>query len=426
MKAEHIFSYEVKEGSLAMNYTYRGVAIRQESIITSTGAGYINYYAREGERVANGDVVYTLDETGKLNEYIQSSNMGENVLTDAELAELRNDIVNFMHGFDPINYQTTYDFKYSMKGNVLKIANAGIMQNINDLNQSNTLATMVNFCRSQNTGIVTFWTDGYEDLTPETVTKEVFDDKNYEKTSLLNNNLIATGDAVYKISTDENWSVVIPVEKEFGETLLEEEYVKVRFLKNQYESWAQVFLLHPSEDEYYAQLLFNNSMLAFATDRFVDVELILHDEKGLKIPNTAIVDKDFYLVPEDYLIIQNGHEGVLLEGFDEDGNQRTDFVETFVYNYDEDTKEYYLDCNSLKIGSYLQKLDSQEKYTVSRKASLTGVYNMNKGYADFRQIHILYQNEEYSIVKSNTQYGLNVYDYIVLDAKSVESNQLFH
>lgn len=51
---------------------------------------------------------------------------------------------------------------------------------------------------------------------------------------------------------------------------------------------------------------------------------------------------------------------------------------------------------------------------------------MNKGYADFRQIEILYQNEEYAIVKSNTDYGLNVYDLIVQDASTVTADQFIY
>ena len=57
---------------------------------------------------------------------------------------------------------------------------------------------------------------------------------------------------------------------------------------------------------------------------------------------------------------------------------------------------------------------------------MIGVYNINKGYADFKQIIILENNEEYSIVKSNTTYGLNVYDYIVLDAETVEDNDFIY
>ena len=54
---------------------------------------------------------------------------------------------------------------------------------------------------------------------------------------------------------------------------------------------------------------------------------------------------------------------------------------------------------------------------------MTGVYNINKGYADFKQINVLYDNEEYSIVESNTKYGLRAYDYIALDASTVVADQ---
>ena len=70
--------------------------------------------------------------------------------------------------------------------------------------------------------------------------------------------------------------------------------------------------------------------------------------------------------------------------------------------------------------------ETSEKYALSKRGSLIGVYNINKGYADFKQIDILYNNDEYSIVQSNTVYGLNVYDYIVLDATTVSEDELIH
>lgn len=427
LNVEHISPYEVKEGSLAMNYTYCGIAIRQESIITADKAGYINYYAREGERVACGDLVYTVDETGRLNDYLQSMDMGDNNLSERELAELRNDIVSFIHSFDTTNFDNTYNFKYNLKGTVMRLANAGMMQNINDINSGSELVNMVDFCRSSITGIVTYWTDGYEKLTPEMVSADMFDDKKYEKNQLLGVELITRGDAVYKLATDENWSLVIPVEDEMGALLQEKGVVKVRFLKNQYESWATAKLIRGSDANSYIQLDFNNSMVTFATDRYVDIELILNDEVGLKIPNSSIVQKDFYLVPEAYMTKgADGANGVILERYNENGNIYSEFLETSIYNYDEENKEYYLDSAALAIGSNIIMPDSQEKYTISRRASLTGVYNMNKGYADFRQINILYQNEEYAIVKSNTRYGLNVYDYIVLNAAAVDDDQFIY
>ena len=95
-----------------------------------------------------------------------------------------------------------------------------------------------------------------------------------------------------------------------------------------------------------------------------------------------------------------------------------------MYYFDDDTKEYYLDSSILNAGDNLYKTDSQETFTVSKRATLIGVYNINKGYADFKQITILDQNDEYAIVEPNMKYGLSVYDYIVLNAESVKDDQL--
>ena len=50
----------------------------------------------------------------------------------------------------------------------------------------------------------------------------------------------------------------------------------------------------------------------------------------------------------------------------------------------------------------------------------TSVFNINKGYADFKEIQILKQNDEYALIKSNTTYGLSAYDYI--GAEAMEKN----
>ena len=286
---------------------------------------------------------------------------------------------------------------------------------------------LIDYFYANNTGIVIYSIDGMENLTLQDMKMEYFDQKNYEKNHLLNNNLVAAGDPVYKLSTDEDWSIVIPVEdEEFARQLVEEEYVKVRFMKNQNMSWGKVDSFTNEEGDTFVSLTFTNSMISFCTERFIDIELLLEDEKGLKIPNSAIVEKEFFIVPKEYVTKggNSGAYGVLLETYNDDGNATTEFVETTIY--EETDTEYYLDDTVLRSGSYLVKPDSMEKYAVSRIGSLTGVYNINKGYADFKQIIVLYNNDEYSIVKSNTTYGLSVYDFIVLDASTVEDNDFVY
>ena len=85
LRAEKIIPYEVREGSLAINYTYRALALRDEQIVKSSDSGYITYFAREGERIAPGNLVYIVDETGDLKEYLETENMMENSLTSDDL-----------------------------------------------------------------------------------------------------------------------------------------------------------------------------------------------------------------------------------------------------------------------------------------------------------------------------------------------------
>ena len=425
-RTEHIVGYSVQEGSLTSNSIYKGIALRAEKIVDSTDAGYVNYFTREGERVAVGNLVYTIDETGRLSEYINTSESGENSLSDADLSELKSEITSFTSRFDRRNFSDVYSFRYNVEGTVLKLANYNILENVNALNETSNTA-LINYRYAADTGIVTYFVDGYEELTLHDMTAELFDQKEYDKKYLVNNELLAVGDPAYKLSTDEEWSIVIQVDsEETAHELVEEEYVEVKFLKNQYKSWGAVESFTNEAGDVFVQLTFTNSMVTFCSDRFIDIELLLEDEKGLKIPNSAIVEKEFFIVPKEYVTKggNSGKNGVLLEVYDEEGNASTKFVETTIY--DETETEYYLDNRVLSAGNYLIKPESTEKHAVSKTGSLKGVYNINKGYADFKQITILNDNEKYSIVKSNTVYGLNVYDHIVLDATMVNDNDFIY
>ncbi|MBQ9990587.1 MAG: hypothetical protein IJP31_06565 [Lachnospiraceae bacterium] len=422
---KHVAGYQVKTGSLYVENIYTGLALRDEVIINSSYDGYLNYYVREGERIGAGKMVCTVDEGGRLQDIIEEQSMGENSLEEADLEEVRKDIMDYKKDFDSRSFSSVYEFKNSIEATVYKKANANILKNLDSLNRSGE-SGLINICNAPTSGIVVYSYDGYEDFEPSMITEDILKKTDYEKTYLFSNELVNSGDKIYKLITDEHWSLIIKTDPERAQLLLEMEYVQVKFLKNQYVSWAEVSSFTNKDADTYVQLTFNNSMVTFCTDRFVDIELILEEESGLKVPNSAIVEKSFYLVPEDYVSKsgENGEQGVLKEIYDEDGNKLNEFIPVSIYNKEEG--KYYIDSPELDHGDRLQKLDSVDVHTISEMASLVGVYNKNKGYADFKQIQILYQNEEYSIIRSNTEYGLVEYDYIVLDAEMVEDNELLN
>ncbi len=213
LRLEPIQGYEIQMGSLSIAKTYTGVAIRQEEILKSPYTGFINYFVREGERVSSRDTVYSVDESGKLASMLEAGDMGESSYTDEELAEFRSEVIQYDRGFDSKDFNSVYDFKYSIEGAVMKLLNVSMYENLEALNQS-SLGGMVSLCTTGKTGYVVYSTDGYESLTPDQITLEIYDQSKYEKTRVNNNDLIEKNATVGKIVTDENWSLVIPVDEQ--------------------------------------------------------------------------------------------------------------------------------------------------------------------------------------------------------------------
>ena len=175
----------------------------------------------------------------------------------------------------------------------------------------------------------------------------------------------------------------------------------------------------------YLILSLKNSMVRYAMERYVEVELLLSEETGLKIPNTSIVEKEFYTVPKDFFLKggDTASDGLLVKHVDEDGNETTEFISPTIYYETENA--CYIDSEEIQAGETLLKQNSSEQYVLgSDTAVLKGVYNINKGYAVFKQIDILYQNEEYTVVRTGTSYGIALYDHIALDGSKVKENEL--
>ncbi len=164
-------------------------------------------------------------------------------------------------------------------------------------------------------------------------------------------------------------------------------------------------------------------MVRYVDLRFVDVELVLENRSGLKIPKSSIITKEFHAIPKKYFTIDSvsSSKGLLIK--DNSGEEDTvKLVKPTIYGESDDA--YYVDRNEIKTGAVAQLSDSQGTYVIGQDSvSLLGVYNVNKGYAAFKQISIISENEDYSIIDTKTKYGLSLYDHIVLDGSKVKENQ---
>ncbi len=420
MHVTQLAGYEVTEGSLAIDSTYRGVAIRVEQVVSANNNGYINYYAGESEHISNGGLVYSIDESGVLSEMIKDSAAINTVLSDEALSELRTDLISFAMNYDDKDFDDVYRMQDSVKSTIRKLANQSALQDLRSVS-SNSYGDLIDMGYAPDSGIVVYNYDGLEELSASVVNEDTFDEGTHQKVQLVDGELVSGGDPAFKLVTSENWQVVFPLDEATAQAISSNSVIKTRFLKNDYESMARLEVIN-NKDKDYGVLYFTDSMIAFATDRYVDIELVLDEVRGLKVPNSAIVNREFYVIPSEYATDSGARDtaSFLRRIYLENGTESTELVNADIYNKVDD--EFYIDTSVFASGDVLAKPDSSDTFTVSAKETLTGVYNMNKGYADFTKINVINSNKEYSIVESESMYDLQVYDYIVLDGDGVNNS----
>ncbi len=415
--------YEVNKGSLATNNTYQGFIIRQESKVTAEKAGYINFYAREGEKIGAGQTVYTIDETGKLAEILADSTNSESTLSDDDINSLKTEISSFADDFNTTNFSDVYNFKYDIENTVLELVNLNILNSITDTD--NTDLGIFTTYNAPTEGLVVYSSDGYEEITADTLTEDMLNYNNYKKTTLKTSDLVNEGDFVYKIITDEAWSIIIPLDEQTATDYADKDSMKIKFKKDGIIAKAGFSIIRINSKPY-GKLDLSNSCIRYATDRFIDVELMVSNIEGLKIPVSSVIEKEFYTIPIEYATQGGDSSNIsfILETFDENGKSEPKVVEPTIYFSNE--TDYYVEMHEFEVGDYIIKTDSTDRYQIGKTAKLTGVYNINKGYAVFKQINPLYQNEEYYIVEEGTTYGIAVFDHIVLDGKAVEEDDIIY
>ena len=407
---KHISTYQVISGPLAQNQTYTALALRSETVVTSNNDGYIRYYAQDGRRVKKAGAVYSLSQS-------PAQTTGTTELSEEALDNVRSLTAQFASSFNAANFGQVYSFKYSLAGSLLDYAG------LDETAGSSAVVGSASVYMAPESGIVVYSRDGMEDVTVDNFTTEDFSYASYNVENLRSSDKISAGTPVYRLITDENWSVLVPITSTQASKLEGKKNIKVRFKKDGSTMTGSLQLLK-RENNLYAQISFSAGVIRYASDRYLEIELITNAEKGLKIPVTSVVSKDFFLVPKDFAVTDDASStlGFIRQTEGKNGTSGTEFVDATIYASDDDN--YYLDMTEFSEGDVLIKENSTQTFTLSDKGQLNGVYSINRGYTVFRRVEIIDQNEEYCIVRTGTSYGLSLYDKIVLDSSTVREDEI--
>ncbi len=422
----HISAYEVGQGTMAENNVYRGLVLRDEKVYYSDYAGSLNHYVREASKVKSGTLVYSVDENGEIAQMIAQAAQDVTAIDPEDLNDIEETIFQFQMTYDPLDFLNVYSFKENVDSALNEALSLSALNSISEYAKNAVGSNTFHPVSSDMDGIVVYYSDGYENVTVDTFTPEMFEESTYERVSSRKALSIATGDAAYKMICSELWQIVVPVPPELADTLADDDTLRLRFLKDEKISYASYTLIQRDGQDYLI-LDLASSMIRYARDRYLEIELLLKEETGLKIPNSSITTKEFYTIPAEYFMKggDSDSDGLLVERFDEKGKRSTEFIIPVIYY--ENGEKYYIDGEKISAGDRILKSDSSSAYTVGTDtATLKGVYNINKGYAVFKQIDILYQNEEYAIVRTGMTYGIALYDHIALDGTKIKENELIY
>ncbi len=415
---EHISIYEVNTTDISDDSPLYGFVMRSEEIVNSEESGYINYYFSEGSRIGRGDVAYTTDENGEVSNMLEQIQSKQD--NSASITKMREAIASFTSTFSMSNYNDVTRLKYDAKNVVFDMNKGSLYSDLKKALKSSGKDKNFTRVTAKRSGIIAYTMDGYENIRQEDVTKELFDEYgNVVRRQMQKEGSIQTGTPVYKLITNNDWSIIVKLDNSYYNALKEKDTVRVTISKDDISFNAQVELFD-REGVHFAKLSTSRYMERYLNDRFLQIEFSLKSASGLKIPNSSVLQKELYVIPKKAVTNGNNGIGVVKQSMGENGETMSQFIS--LKNTIRLGDEYYVSSSVLKGGDILMDASSGENYIVSNKKKLLGVYYVNEGYCQFRPIEVQYKNKEYTIISDHTENGLSAYDHIVVDPVSLQDD----
>lgn len=427
LTAVHISRYEVEQGTIELNTSYTGLILRNETIVNAGQSGNLDYFLRDNTKAAYGTLVCSVDENGNVSQRLNEAVNTDTVLTKENLGDIQTMLREYAKGYADNDFYATYNFKTDLSGRLMEALNLGALSTISDYTEFARDNQTFHLYRAAEPGIVSYYTDGLENVTIESITEEMFDQTAYKKTNMKTKGTIESGQPLYKIITDEDWQIVVPIDDTMKKALQDDDVIEIRFKEDRTTAWAD-YVIERKNGHDYLVLSLHTAMIRYAHERFIDINILLDQQTGLKIPNSSITTKIFEVIPNEYFTQGSGtssQTGLLVEHKQEDGTYTdAEFIPVTIYYEDKEKKVSYISQDNIKRGDLIVLTGSTERYEVKDTAKLRGVYNINRGYAVFKQIDELFSNNSYTIVRSGTQYGIMLYDHIALEGDNVSEDQM--
>ncbi len=416
---KHVAVYQVNSGTISTSRHYEALAIRSESLIQAETDGQIYHFKANESQIGSNSTVYSLDQSGDIQQLLTQAKLNTSALNETEQRQIINSLSDYVKTGDNNRFYKIYDFKNQLETYLNESLQQTVFETyksqIDEAKQRNTFHTY----HAPSSGLLVYAADGDEGLSLDNFTRQSFDASKLDYKDLKNVSSVKEGDPVYKLVTSEQWKMLVEVDDEMASQIASSPNVQLVFDKDQRSAWAVASVIEKYGRKYLV-LSLDDSMERYADLRFVGVTLNLDRASGLKIPVSSITKQSFYKIPKSYFF-KGGNSNDL--GLLRKRGGGSEFVVPTIFA--EDEEDYFIDQDQLKESDILIEQNSSNTWKVNSKSEeLTGVYHVNKGFAEFKPVEIQFQNKEFAIVSSTTSYGLVLYDRIALNGSQVKEGDM--
>lgn len=428
LKKKPVTTYKVNKTDINNNIIVEGLIIRDELVLNSNKSGYVCYYIRDGEKVMKNSTVCTIDETGQVYNSISDSESYDDLLTSNEYNEVRNLISLYKISYNDTSFYNAYNFSNNLNNKVLELTNEILMQQVGS--NSGAAVKSLDAVNSPESGLVTYYIDGFEDYNISNISSSDFDKSNYKKETLKTGDIISANTPVVKIIPSEKWNVLIPITDEqislINEVYKEDDNISFKINNSSYVISMPYEVINGSDGKY-LNIILDKFLLNFISERYVSVEIILEDDIGLKVPVSALTEKEVYQIPVTYFSgggNQSNNNKINVQVLNEDNELTIKQITPTIYM--EDEKYCYVDPLAFDDTDVIIDINTNDTLAVSLipRVNIEGVYSANRGIAEFKMVTKIKTIDEFALVKSDE--SLNIYDNIILDASSVYENQIIY
>ena len=425
---EKLAVYEVGESIIDDEIKSSGVIIRKETLEKTDQEGYINYYLKDGAKVRNGGVIYTIDTSGKITSYLKDLGSKKDQISSSEKKQVFDDLRALQEGYSDDHFSDIYNARDTINYDLMAYSDTIIADNKEELDEKfgkNSYTEVT----APKAGLISYFSDGQEKLTVAKTDLSVINQK-ARMEDLRSRDKMKAGTPVYRLVSSQSWKLMLPVSKD--------EYTRLRDLKKKKVKTVEVTFLKDNftiradyegkkkDDGYYIILNFDDYVQRYMNQRYLSVRILLNETKGLKIPTSSIVEKEVYKIPVRFLTNGSDSESadqVNIMTVSKKGEKVLHQKKVTVYKTDEEFA--YISKDGLKHGDIIASLDKTDRFELVEKTSLQGVFMVNRGYAVFKSVTIVSRNEDYCII-SPEESSIYLYDRIILNSQTIRENSVIY